>query len=143
MRFLCKYILAAPSMLNIMVKGRNELLVVWSNDNSYGKSIEYVIFWRELGQNYQQSVTQNDKKRTLSRRLTGLQEATAYEIAVARNSDDGKTLGRKRSKIAMTRSGLNILELCTVNLLIYPTLTLAFIWPSPRSTIHIPVSNSL
>ncbi|XP_028402371.1 uncharacterized protein LOC114525314 [Dendronephthya gigantea] len=104
-RYTCKWkIPAAPSVLNVTVEGRNVLLIVWSNDNNNGKWIKFKVSWKKVGETLVLSVDQSDKERAASIRLTGLQEATAYEITVARYSDDGKTVGRKRRKIAITRS---------------------------------------
>ncbi|XP_028402410.1 uncharacterized protein LOC114525351 [Dendronephthya gigantea] len=104
-RYTCKWkIPAAPSALNVTVEDRNVLLIVWSNDNNNGKLIRFKISWKIVGETFVRSVTGYYKERTESKRLIGLQEATAYEITVARYSDDGKTVGRKRHKIAITRS---------------------------------------
>jgi hypothetical protein len=44
-------------------------------------------------------------KPTKNRSISGLQPATKYIITVARYNSDGKTLGRKRQEVAITRSG--------------------------------------
>jgi hypothetical protein len=99
-------------MLNIKVRSQNELEVVWSNDNKNGGVTNFQICWNKAAGGTNEECCDDDiafPEPKKSRRISGLEKATKYIITVARYNSDGKTPGRKRQEIAITRSGQNLL----------------------------------
>lgn len=98
--------LASPRFLNIKAISQNELEVVWSNgDNNAGVQIKFLLCYDKVGEALQVCRNESSSQIAISRAITVLQSATAYMVTVARYSKDEKTLGRKRQKAAISRSG--------------------------------------
>ena len=104
----CFYALA-PKILNINAK-RTELTVSWSNDDKKGVgSTRFRICWTITTHIEDMCSYFDSTELLLSRNIKGLKAATKYTITVARYGSDKKTLGARRRKNAITRSGTNVL----------------------------------
>ena len=87
---------------------QNELKVFWSNDDNKGVEIKFLLCLIKDGKILDQCLSVISSETTISRSITTLQAATKYIISVARYSKDGKTRGKKRQKVAITRSGQSL-----------------------------------
>ena len=99
---------AAPKFLNVEVISQNELKAIWSNDDNNGGQICFELCWIKDGKAFVLCRVVCDSRSTISARITRLQSATKYIISVAQHSTDGKIIGKKRQKAAITRSGWNL-----------------------------------
>ena len=93
----------APRLLNIEVASQSELRATWSNDD--GVENKYKLCWSTFRIDVFLCLTKISSEMTISIYIDGLQAATKYIIYVAQYSQDGKTLGGKIERAAITRSG--------------------------------------
>ena len=92
-----------PRLLNIEVASQSELRAIWSNDD--GVENKYRLCWSTFRIDVFLCLTKISSETTISISIDGLQAATKYIIYVAQYSKDGKTLGGKIERAAITRSG--------------------------------------
>ena len=76
---------------------------------------KFQICWNKVGKTDEKcrddDVVYSEPRK--NRSIYGLEPATKYIITVARYNSDGKTLGRKRQEVTITRSGYNLLVIFT------------------------------